>query len=97
MSDLKERLYKEYLALKEIHSKLPKEWSWQWQRWCMENCNSLGQCGWVREKCPFMDFKLKLFRARKKEGPVIEKLSRARLLQDGESFKFIGDGVPDEV
>lgn len=59
-------LYEDYLKTKKIHEEvggasLPEEWSWGWQRWCIENCNNVGQCGWVRENCPFTDFKLSLF------------------------------------
>lgn len=48
--------YRDYLILKrELFSDthFPEEWGWRWHRWCMENCNSIGQCEWVKGKCPF--------------------------------------------
>jgi len=64
MNELEKHLYKDYLQLKKIFKvEFPKGFSWGWQRWCMENCNSIGQCDWIRENCPFTHFELKLFKA----------------------------------
>ena len=49
------------LDIEEVEP-FPKEWHWNWGRWCTDNCDNIGQCGWNRENCPHTYFKLVLFK-----------------------------------
>jgi len=43
------------LNIEEVEP-FPDEWHWNWEKWCTQNCDTIGQCGWIREKCPHTDF-----------------------------------------
>ena len=56
-----ETYYQDYLVLEQHFCyPFPEEWEWEWKRWCIENCNSVGQCNWSKDNCPFCDLKLEI-------------------------------------